>query len=265
MGYSVPEIIEYDLDQRFILLEDLGDKTFTQCLKKNHKEKELYQTATEVIIDLHKRYKNDQDSIPVYTIETYRKECDTLLDWYYPNVMGKTISSNARTEWGDVWNTLLKNHLTLPKTLALRDFHVDNLLWLDQRMGLQKCGLLDFQDALMGSPAYDLVSLFEDARRDVDENMTEELLNFYFLSFPDLDREQFRIEYNILGAQRSAKIIGYFTRLAMRDKKVRYLDFIPRTWKWLEKDLQHPSLKDIKNWMDEYIPAEKRSMPNVTN
>lgn len=266
MGYSAPEILAYDLDNRFILLEDLGDQTFTYCLEKGMDRYELYQTATEVIIDLHKNYKHTPSlNIPFYTLETYRRECDAFLDWYYPSIFGATIAPTAQQEWGEIWNKILTTELSLPKTLVLRDFHVDNLLWLKNRKGIQRCGLLDFQDALIGSPAYDLVSLFEDARLDVNADMTQKLLNLYFSRFSDLDRDQFVKEYNILGAQRSAKIIGYFARLAIRDNKKRYLDFIPRTWKWLEKDLHHPALKEIKNWMDKYILPEKRKVPNVTN
>tara|TARA_R110002050_G_scaffold70425_2_gene151834 strand:- start:61761 stop:62786 length:1026 start_codon:yes stop_codon:yes gene_type:complete len=265
MGYAVPEIIASDLDRRLILLEDLGDKTFTFCLENNQNPHELYEAATKVIIDLHQKFKHKNKVIPVYDLATYRRECDTLLDWYYPAIMGKSISSDARNEWSEIWNNLLTQKISLPRTLVLRDFHVDNLIWLHKRSDLQRCGLLDFQDALLGSPAYDLVSLFEDARRDVSGSMTTDLLNLYFKNFPELAPEQFMKEYNILGAHRSAKIIGYFARLALRDNKKRYLDFIPRTWKWLEQDMQHPDLKDIKNWMDKHIPKEKRMVPNVSN
>ncbi len=266
LGYSVPEILAYDYENRLILLEDLGDETFTYCLEKGIPSDELYKSATEVIIDLHKNYKHGPSvNIPFYNLEVYRRECDTLIDWYYPSIFGKTIPPQAQKEWGEIWDTLLTKELSLPKTLVLRDFHVDNLLWLKKRDTIQRCGLLDFQDALIGSPAYDLVSLFEDARQDVDPVMTQNLLNFYTSHFPDLDTNQFMKEYNILGAQRSAKILGYFARLAIRDKKTRYLEFIPRTWKWLEQDLQHPALGKIKNWMDTHIPSEKRKVPNVTN
>ena len=139
----------------------------------------------------------------------------------------------------------------------MRDYHAENIMLLpDGRLGL-----LDFQDALVGHPAYDLVSSLQDARRDVSENLEEKMLAYYLSDHSKEAAEEFRSHYAILGAQRNTKIIGIFTRLCMRDGKERYLDFLPRMWRLLEKDLRHPSLRPMAEWFEQNIPGEVRSQP----
>jgi len=150
----------------------------------------------------------------------------------------------------------------VPSSLVLRDFHVDNLMRVDDRDGIMCCGLLDFQDAVQGPVSYDLVSLLEDARRDVPETLAQRMKTRYLAAFPALDRNAFEASYCVLGAQRSAKIIGIFTRLCLRDGKPQYLAHIPRVWRLLERDLAHPALAPVSQWLGRRIsPAHRRIPP----
>ena len=143
--------------------------------------------------------------------------------------------------------------------LVLRDYHVDNLMWLPERAGVRRCGLLDFQDALAGSPAYDVMSLLEDARRDIPPTLKSEMLARYVSAFPNLDEDGFVRDMAILGAGRHAKVIGIFVRLCVRDGKDVYLHHIPRVWRLFEAALAHPALADMKTWLDTHVPSALRS------
>mgnify|MGYP003667773950 FL=1 len=140
---------------------------------------------------------------------------------------------------------------------VMRDYHAENIMLLDDG----GFGLLDFQDALVGHPGYDLVSMLQDARRDVSDDLEQRMLAYYLADHDDAAAEIFRSHYALLGAQRNTKIIGIFTRLAVRDGKQRYLDFMPRMWRLLEKDLRHPALAPMADWFDRNIPADVRSRP----
>ena len=184
-----------------------------------------------------------------------------LPDWYYPEVMGEAPGTSVRQAYIDAWRDVMDVARTVPDTLVLRDYHVDNLMVLEGRQGTAACGLLDFQDAVIGPVTYDLVSLLEDARRDVSGAVSMAMLDRYLMAFPDIDRAAFKASYAVMGAQRSAKIIGIFTRLCRRDGKAVYLEHIPRTWRWLEGDLAHPALAGVKDWFDRHIPPDRRRAP----
>ena len=143
----------------------------------------------------------------------------------------------------------------------MRDYHVDNLMRLDGRAGIAACGLLDFQDAVAGPVTYDLVSLIEDARRDITPGTAAAVRARYLAAFPDFDRDDFDRSMAVHGAQRHAKVIGIFTRLCVRDGKPIYLDHIPRVWRLLEAACQHPALAVMKEWLDDHIPVELRGVP----
>lgn len=261
LGYSAPEVLAEDEKNGFLLLEDFGDATFTKCIQSGTDTLLLYETAIDVLIDLHKKpltfFIND---VPVYSIKKFLAESALLTEWYYPKIMGHPIKEDAFMEWEKIWADTL-NLFTSEAFLVLRDYHVDNLVWLSHRQGVQRCGLLDFQDAVAGPRAYDVVSLLEDARLDVPAHIRETMLQRYFDAFPKLDRDRFLAEYNILGAQRNAKIIGIFSRLAFRDSKSVYLSHIPRVWKLLENNLLHPALKEVREWLDYYIVQKYRKVP----
>jgi N-acetylmuramate 1-kinase len=260
LGLSAPEIFAADPEFGLILLEDFGDRTYTNVLgAAPEREFELYALAVDVLIALHRRYE-PVAGIPLYDDERLLDEAALLFDWYLPEV---DVSAGDRSEYLELWRTVLPLVRRAPDTLVLRDYHVDNLMLLQDRADISRCGLLDFQDAVIGPPSYDLVSLLEDARRDVPREMAERLVDRYLDAFPAVERDDFRTAYAVLGAQRSAKIIGIFTRLARRDGKVNYLSHIPRTWRWLEGNLQHPALGALQDWFDRVIPASARVIPDI--
>ena len=173
----------------------------------------------------------------------------------------KALVASARAAYHDAWRAVLPLAALGPPVTVLRDYHADNLMWLPKRSGHARVGLLDFQDALAGSPAYDLVSLLEDARREVSAALAGRMLARYLAAAPGLDAQAFRAATAVLGGQRNAKIIGIFTRLARRDAKPAYLAMIPHVWRLLEGDLAHPALAGVRAWMDENVPRALRRAP----
>lgn len=265
LGFSVPEVIAYDLDKGMALIEDFGDTTYSRCLMMQEPSSEdLYTLATDTLIDLHRKFEVCRKDvvIPSYSLDLYMKELNLCLEWYYPSVYSKPLSSSAIKEWEDIWMNLLTSQIK-PETLVLRDFMVDNLIYLKKRQGIQQCGLLDFQDAVCGSRAYDLVSLLEDARHDVPSDIQGKMIKKYFEAFPYLDQNSFLESYFVLGAQRSTKILGVFTRMYKRYGKSKYLAHLPRVLMWLDQDLCHPSLKKVKEWFELYMPLSERKILNA--
>ena len=224
---------------------------------------ELYACAIDVLIHIHDRAPEAAipRALPPYDERKLLEEAALLIDWYLPAMTGQELEDEAREEYLELWRAPLRQVLAQPKTLVLRDYHVDNLIWLPDRDGVRRCGLLDFQDAVAGSPVYDLMSLLEDARRAVDPVLTAHMLARYLAAFPDLDRDALGASYAILGAQRHAKVIGIFTRLSHRDDKPLYLRHIPHVWSLLEHSLTHPVMAPVKAWLDDAIPADKRVVP----
>jgi aminoglycoside/choline kinase family phosphotransferase len=259
LGCSAPKVLSKDLENRFLLLEDFGDETFTMCLEKDINPDILYESATNALVHLHKNFDLTMSpSLPAYDPKTLLEQANVFLEWYFPSIHGKKASSLIVKEWEIAWHDAFRLIETAPKTIILRDFHVDNLVWLKDRNSIQQCGLLDFQDASIGPQVYDLVSLFEDVRQDVSPTLTKRLLKEYLSHFPLLDEESFMAQYYTVGAQRATRIIGVFSRMLLKQNRDHYMRFIPRTWKWLENDLKHDNLLAIRHWFDQYFPEEKR-------
>lgn len=267
MGFSAPGILAERAEAGLLLLEDLGDDTYTQVLANGGNEEALYEVALDVLIQLHRRSADcgpGRESLEPYDDAALLAEATLLTDWYMPAVLGRETPTAMRSEYCDLWVELRRRAGGVPDRLVLRDFHVDNLMWLPERPGVAACGLLDFQDARWGPVTYDLVSLFEDARRDVPAPLTRRLLDRYLDAFPALDPAGFAASYALWGAQRSAKILGIFTRLDRRDGKPVYLQHVPRVWRWLEGDLAHPLLAPLRAWFDREVPAATRIVPEAT-
>ena len=264
LGYSAPEIYGEDVAGGLLLIEDLGDDTFTKVLANSDEtaERALYAAAVDVLIDLHRRDPGSVTAgIPDYDDEKLLAEAALLVDWYLPAITGEPISDRLRREFLDLWRSLFPTARATKSTLVLRDYHVDNLMWLPARQGLARVGLLDFQDAVRGPISYDLVSLLEDARRDIRPDLAAEMFERYVANSPALDGEAFAASYAILGAQRNCKIIGIFTRLCVRDGKPVYLGHIPRVWRLIEQDLDHPALRPLAEWLARHIPPVLRRIP----
>ncbi len=261
LGFSAPRILARDAGQGFLLLEDFGDDTYTRKLAAGADESTLYATAVDLLIDLHRRTDAAKIPVPGYDDERLLAEAALLTDWYLPALTGGPTPPPLRDEYLAIWQSLLRRARHGAPTLVLRDYHVDNLMWLEGRSGVAACGLLDFQDAVIGPAAYDLVSLLEDARRDVPAALAEAMMNRYLAAFQDIDRDAFREAYAILGAQRNAKIVGIFTRLMVRDGKPQYLKHIPRVWRLLAGDVAHPGLAPMRDWLARVVPPERRIIP----
>jgi aminoglycoside/choline kinase family phosphotransferase len=260
LGYSPPRILAEDVATGLLLLEDLGDDTFTRLLAGGADEAGLYRLAVDLLIDLHSRRNAAAIAVPAYDDDRLLAEASLLTDWYMPAI-GRPASPAVRDDYLARWRRVLAMFHGEQPTLVLRDYHVDNLMRLSGREGVAACGLLDFQDALLGPRAYDLVSLLEDARRDVAPSVVAAMLDHYLNAFPDMNKENFLAGYSVLGAQRNAKIVGIFTRLMVRDGKPHYLGHIPRVWRLLEADLRHPALADVRQWFDEHLPRGQRPVP----
>lgn len=263
LGLSAPRPLAMDAEHGFLLLEDFGDRTFTRALAEGADEAELYRLATDTLVALHQRWQPGGAGLPPYDEGRLLDEAALLVDWYLPAITGAAPAPALRESYLAAWREVLPAMLAVPQTLVLRDYHVDNLMTLAGRDGVARCGLLDFQDAVIGPVSYDVVSLLEDARRDVSRAVVEEMLERYLAAMgPGLDRAAFAASYAALGAQRSAKIVGIFTRLSRRDGKHGYLQHIPRVWRLLEGDLQHPALAPVRQWFDLEVPPERRRMPD---
>ncbi len=267
-GFSAPRVLEVEPEQGLMLLEDLGDQTYTRALAAGADEPDLYRRATDLLIELHRRIGPDSGllvELPPYDEGRLLEEAALLVDWTLPALRGGSVDARLRAGYLAAWRAVLPKALAVPATLVLRDYHVDNLMVLDGRHGRAACGLLDFQDAVAGPVSYDLVSLLEDARRDIDNGLAEAMRARYLAAFPALDPEAFAASYAILGAQRGAKIIGIFTRLCWRDGKPQYLDHIPRVWGLLSRALLHPALAPVRQWFDREIADREKCRPPERN
>jgi N-acetylmuramate 1-kinase len=263
LGYSAPCVLADDAEAGLLLLEDLGDDTFTRLLARGESEDALYALATDLLIDLHRRPPRDAvpHDLPPYDDDLLVAEASLLVDWYMPRVFGKAVPAATAHEYRYLWRLTLKQARAVPETLVLRDYHVDNLMRIEGRDGLAACGLLDFQDAVRGPATYDLVSLLEDARRDIDPAVAAAARQRYMAACHGLDRDAFDRSMAILGAQRHAKVIGIFTRICVRDGKPGYLRHIPRVWRLLEGDCRNTALAPIRAWLDTHIPPDRRIVP----
>jgi N-acetylmuramate 1-kinase len=264
LGFSAPEVLAENRKEGFLLLEDFGDNTYTRLLDRGFDEPALYALAIDTLVELQRTVgPGGLAELPPYDSPRLLGEAALLADWYRPAVCGAPLEAGLREEYLALWRAVLPLAVVSPPTLVLRDYHVDNLMLLAGRPGVRGCGLLDFQDAVSGPASYDLVSLLEDARRDVPAALQEEMTERYCAAFPGLDRPAFLRSAAILAAQRNCKILGIFTRLWKRDDKPQYLAHIPRIWRLLEHDLRHPSLAPIARWLDRHLPPEIRCRPDL--
>jgi aminoglycoside/choline kinase family phosphotransferase len=266
LGFSAPDIFAKERDLGFLIIEDLGDDTFTRILASDENDTEtgLYSLAVDLLIELHgiAPERVAPPDTETYSDEKLLEEARLLCDWTWGALFGAPPEVGVSGSYQAAWREAFGHLRGQPATLVLRDYHVDNLMVLQGRSGIARCGLLDFQDAVLGPKAYDLASLLEDARRDIGPGLKGAMLERYFTAFPDLDRDQFTAAFAVLAAQRHAKVIGIFTRLYLRDGKPGYLQHIPRVWRLLEDALSHPALAPVADWFDTHIPPAKRITPS---
>lgn len=266
-GLSAPRVLAADFEQGLLLLEDLGDAIFNHEIARGLDELPLYEGAIDALLALHEETPPAALPLPggeTFPLLTYddvamRAEIALLTEWYLP-AAGAANTVAAENELMNIWQGLLAK-LPAPDVLVLRDYHADNLLWLPDREGPARVGLLDFQDGLLGHAAYDLVSLLEDARRDVPPALAQAMLDRYIAGRKargNFDEEAFRFSYALLGLQRNTKILGIFARLWKRDGKPQYPSYIPRLWRYVEGDLAHADFAPFRAWFNTHIPPSWR-------
>lgn len=249
-GMRAPHVLAEDAAAGLVLLEDFGEVRMREYLDENPAaEREVYRAAIDALVTLHRL---PPGPFSDYSMNEYLREAKLLTEWYCPARGLEVDEAGYAAAWENVLGEIIPRQT--PGVAVLRDYHAENIMLLGST---RDQGLLDFQDALNGHPAYDLVSLLQDARRDVAPELEAEMLDYYVAQSGA--GEDFRADYARLGAQRNAKIVGIFVRLWKRDGKPRYLDYIPRVWALLERDLKHPALAPVADWFAANIPAELRS------
>lgn len=266
LGLSAPEILAADAAAGLLLLEDLGDGEYARLARAGHDMDEPYEAAVQALSRLHAAPPPVRigvegagfHRVPAYDLDAFLVEAELLVDWTWPALTKSTCPGDARQAYRAAWTDLFMD-LKGPEVLVLRDFHSPNLIWLPGRTGAARAGIIDHQDAVVGHPAYDLVALAQDARIDVAPDREERLVAAYLEARPervDHDEAGFRAAYAVLGAQRAAKIVGIFTRLAHRDGKPDYLQHLPRVAAHLSRNLRHPALAAVAAWTEKHFGSD---------
>jgi aminoglycoside/choline kinase family phosphotransferase len=254
IGLTAPDLLARDMNRGLLLLGDLGNDRLRERLDaEQERERELYALATDVLVHLHGH--PPMAGLPPHGLDQWLSELDLFLDWYAPALDLPVDRAAYRAAWSDVLAPVAADGLG-PVTV-LRDYHAENIMLVPGRDGIAHLGLLDFQDALAGHPAYDLASVLEDARRDVPPDVEREMLDRYLATVSDT--AAFERAYWALAAQRNTRILGVFVRLWKRDGKPGYRRFQPRMWGLLERDLARPHLAPVRQWFDDNVPAAARA------
>lgn len=265
-GLSAPEVEVFDAERGFAILEDLGDDLFARLIEQGQDPIPLYEAATDLQVALHAEPAPEVLTAPgaTWPLSTYddlalRTYTELFLEWW-PKYAGlPPLPPEAEAEWEALAAPIRARGEAGATVFAHRDFHAENLIWLPERTGLARVGLLDFQDAVRAHPAWDLLHLLQDARRDVAPELEAAMLERYLAARPGIDREAFLADYRALATLNAARILGpIFARQVVAFGKRRYIEFMPRTWRYLERNLAHPDLAGLKRWFDRWIPVETR-------
>ena len=257
VGLSAPAVYAVDANRGLAIIEDLGDDLYARIVGEAD-ETELYAAAIDVLLRLREsappQPASDDYAMLNYDGLALKAETDLLTEWYWPLKKGAPIGDDLQAEYQSIIEALVSS-VSPPTTIVLRDYHAENLLWLPERHGVARVGLIDFQDGLIGVAAYDLASLLEDARRDVAPALVKAMIERYCAGASgNFSREAFMNDYAVLAAQRNAKIIGIFARLAERDGKPRYLDLLPRVEAHFRGDLARPALRPLRAFFSQHLP-----------
>jgi N-acetylmuramate 1-kinase len=250
LGLSAPTILAEDAEHGFLLLEDLGDDLFAKVIPRQPElESPLYEAATDALIHLHRAA--PPDDLKPYDPAVMLDMAALAWRWY----LGGALAEDSISEqtFRAAFARVLQTHASATPVLIQRDYHAENLLWLPDRHGSARVGLLDFQDAMKGHPAYDLVSVLQDARRDVPPAIEEAMIARY-VAATGQDDTDFRAAYAVLGVQRNLRILGVFGRLCLMNGKPHYIDLIPRVWDLMLRDLDHPALSPVAKLITDALP-----------
>ncbi len=267
-GLSAPEVVALDAGQGFAVLEDLGSDLFRDRLDAGADPDDVYGQAVDLLVQLHDEPPpaalpipgGGAWTLPVYDALALQIGLDLWLQWWPPLVGMAAPPTEARARWSALWAPVLACGEAGASVFTHRDYHAENLLWLPRRAGAARVGLLDFQDAVCGHPAWDLVSLLQDARREVPEEVEAAMLARYLAARPSVDAEAFRADYAALGALNALRILGpIFARQITAFGREKYRAFLPRVWRALERNLAHPGLAELKFWFDRHAPPDVRA------
>ena len=253
MGVSAPVIHSIDEENGFILLEDLGDQIFSRILN-NENEYALYQNAIGVLAHIYlesNEKKFNKKEIPFYSIDKLLEESNLFCDWFMEKHCQIKLTGKEKLEYQEILKKIFKGIDSTNSSLVLRDYHVDNLILLKDRKGINQVGVIDFQDAVIGSNIYDLVSLLEDVRRPITVQLKEQLIEEY-IYITNYDRKKLLKEMRFFSVQRNLKIIGIFSRLKYRDQKPKYMSLIKNAWNFIHLHLEDPSFTELKSWISGY-------------
>ncbi|CAO3416446.1 aminoglycoside phosphotransferase family protein [Azospirillum endophyticum] len=261
IGLSVPAMLASDVERGLAIQEDFGSETFSRLLAGGADPQPLYEMATDALITIHRGWPEGaaaQLALPVYDPDLFVAQTRLFVDAYMPVALGRPLSDGERSDFDTAWRTVLEPVCAQAPSLLLRDYHVDNLMRLP-RPGVKAAGLIDFQSAGWGPRAYDLVSLLEDARRDVAPELADAMVARYLAGFPGTDAAAFRRAMAALGAVRHTRIVAIFVRLALGQGRRSYLVHLPRVWRLLEAQLAKPELAPVAAWFDRHLPSAARA------
>jgi aminoglycoside/choline kinase family phosphotransferase len=265
-GLSAPTVHAYDADAGLAVVEDLGDDLFVHRIAGGADEAELYANAVDALIQLHLRrppsvLEADGVRWPLhrYDVLAFEAGLDPFLEWWPKFASLPEPNADAAAEWSALWAPVKALGEAGADAFAHRDYHAENLLWLPEREGVARVGMVDFQDAVLAHPAWDLLHLLQDARRDVTPTIEAAMLSRYLDARPELDRETFLHGYHALAAANAARILGrVFARQEALFARGKYIAFMPRTWRALERDLDRAGLNELQAWFDRWVPRETR-------
>lgn len=265
-GLSAPAILHADAARGLAVLEDLGDDLYARLIERGQDEAPLYDDAISALVRMHQVepppvLTYDGASWPLLTYDDLALKTggEIILEWLPKLKPELSFDAEAAAAWEAIWAPIRRRGEDGARVFCHRDYHAENLIWLPDREGAARVGLLDFQDALRAHPAWDMSMLLHDARRDVSAAIEARSLDRYFALRPEADRAQFLADYHALGALNVSRIIGIFARLVTRDAKPRYAAFMPRLWTYLDRCLADPALGELKAWFDRHVPAGSRT------
>jgi aminoglycoside/choline kinase family phosphotransferase len=266
LGLSAPRVLARDFTAGLAVLEDLGDDLYARRIEGGADETPLYDAAADVLVRLHAETPPDrlQADGAIWPLLTYddvalKTGGELFLEWLPRLNPGLDFGEAARDEWEGLWAPIRAAGAAGASVFCHRDFHAENLIWLPDRAGVARVGLLDFQDALRAHPAWDLSMLLHDARRDVSARREQAVLDRYFERRPAIDRHEMLAAFHALGALNNARILGLFARLVVRDHKPRYKAFMPRLWRYIDRCLADPAPPGLRFWLARHVPPEMRA------
>ena len=258
IGFSAPDVFAANEPAGLALIEDFGDDTFARLLERGADEQPLYELAVDVLIALHRRVTTgDIAVLPVFDDDRALEGLIRMLDWYWPAIHRAPAAADVRNAFESAWRAVLPAMRRVPDSIALFDYHTDNLLRLS-RPGIAACGLIDFQDAVQAPVVFDLATLVENDRRAIPDALRDAMIARYLAAFPTLDREAFMTAFTVKTAHWNTRIVGTFARLLRRDRKAGYQRFMPRIWSLIARYIEHPALEPVAEWYRRYLPPDDR-------